>query len=545
MKKEKNGLSYGELRVRMFRVRLMRDILLVFFIALFLIGGIIWASGDTLRKSYASIKLQDMAEKGRLGVGNEITNLTVLSSMLKAWGNEGLLGPDNQRVSLSLLAPVIKFSPLIRAIKIADGKNSFLMIRRNGDGFSVTVRNPETPTVIELQEWSSTLELVNNTVDSDLINALPNAESGWFRRALESDGAPVWSKPYTPVYTKDLISTIGISFRKSKQEEVMVAAIDVAVEDFFRQLESVKIGNAKAFLFDGQKNIFMATVEEKQTSSKFDILDITTPDAISLPQAVAARKWIDAGRPENPITFEMTDVESNKRFWAAFEHVTPGKMNVMVGVLSPESNITPQTDSRKGPMLSIWLVVIGSVISFFMIAYKYSRQIKKLPSILSSGQLSESELIDIISKGEGTGLEFKSTMRMNLHTGKAGKEIEIAWLKTVAAFLNTEGGIILLGVDDAGNILGLDADEFENDDKCRLHFKNLIQQHIGIEHVPHIRFSLCNSSSGTVGAVFCDPSAKPVFLNNKNEEAFYIRSGPSSIQLPIRQALDYIKQRKK
>lgn len=545
MRKEKNGLSYGELRVRVFRVRLIRDILLVFFIALFLIGGILWASGDTLRKSYASIKLQDMAEKGRLGVGNEITSLTLLSSMLKVWGNEGLLGLDNQRASLSLLAPVIKFSPLIRAIKIADGQNNFLMIRRNGDGFSVAVRNPEASSVIELQEWSSTLELVNKTEDTDLISALPNAESGWFRRALKSEGAPAWSKPYTPIYTKNLISTLGIAFRNSKQEEVMVAAIDVAVEDFFKQLETVKVGNARAFLFDGQKNIFLSSVEENQPNSEFDIMDITTPDFISLPQAVAARKWIEAGRPDKPISFEMTDTVSNKRYWAAFEHITPDKMDVMVGVLSPESNIALQADSRKGLILSIWLIVIGSVISFFMIAYKYSRQIKKLPSIISSGQLSESELIDIISKGEGTGLEFKSTMRMNLHTGKAGKEIEIAWLKTVAAFLNTEGGIILLGVDDAGTILGLGADEFENDDKCRLHFKNLIQQHIGIEHIPHIRFSLCNSNAGTVGAVFCDPSPKPVFLSNKNEEAFYIRSGPSSIQLPIRQALDYIKQRKK
>ena len=35
---------------------------------------------------------------------------------------------------------------------------------------------------------------------------------------------------------------------------------------------------------------------------------------------------------------------------------------------------------------------------------------------------------------------------MNLHTKKPGKEIEIAWLKGVTAFLNTDGGTLLIGM---------------------------------------------------------------------------------------------------
>jgi hypothetical protein len=58
---------------------------------------------------------------------------------------------------------------------------------------------------------------------------------------------------------------------------------------------------------------------------------------------------------------------------------------------------------------------------------------------------------------------------------------DLAWLKAVVGFMNSDGGILLIGVSDDGEILGLDADNFANEDKCRLHFKNLINTYIGVE----------------------------------------------------------------
>ncbi|MFQ3225405.1 MAG: hypothetical protein ACI8Z5_001665, partial [Lentimonas sp.] len=39
-------------------------------------------------------------------------------------------------------------------------------------------------------------------------------------------------------------------------------------------------------------------------------------------------------------------------------------------------------------------------------------------------------------------------------------------------------------------------------------------------------------------------SNEPVFLKHSKGESFFIRNGPSSDELPISQALDYIKARK-
>jgi predicted HTH transcriptional regulator len=132
---------------------------------------------------------------------------------------------------------------------------------------------------------------------------------------------------------------------------------------------------------------------------------------------------------------------------------------------------------------------------------------------------------------------------MNLKTGKNGKEIELAWLKGATAFMNTDGGTLLLGVADDGTILGIEPDDFASEDKCRLHLKNLVNRHIGAEHSPRIRFQLGTIDDRTVVAVQCERSTEPVFLKSSNKEQFFIRSGPSSVELTPREVLEYVSRR--
>ena len=79
--------------------------------------------------------------------------------------------------------------------------------------------------------------------------------------------------------------------------------------------------------------------------------------------------------------------------------------------------------------------------------------------------VGELDLRAVIDQGESDVVEFKSTLRMNLHTRAADKRMEQAVLKTVAGFLNTNGGTLIVGVSDAGTPIGIDADKFPNEDK--------------------------------------------------------------------------------
>ncbi len=77
---------------------------------------------------------------------------------------------------------------------------------------------------------------------------------------------------------------------------------------------------------------------------------------------------------------------------------------------------------------------------------------------LAETQLSlvGNELLGLIARGESVKQEFKSTLRRNLRTRENDSRIEDSVLKTIAAFCNTEGGVLLIGVQDNGNILGIE-----------------------------------------------------------------------------------------
>ena len=71
------------------------------------------------------------------------------------------------------------------------------------------------------------------------------------------------------------------------------------------------------------------------------------------------------------------------------------------------------------------------------------------------------DLSRILMDGESEEVEFKSTLRTNLHTGNKDPRIELAVLKTSAGFLNTNGGTLVVGVADDGSPIGIRADSFE------------------------------------------------------------------------------------
>ena len=150
----------------------------------------------------------------------------------------------------------------------------------------------------------------------------------------------------------------------------------------------------------------------------------------------------------------------------------------------------------------------------------------------------------LISSGESERLEFKSTLRWNLKTGRAEKGIEKAWLKSIVAFLNTDGGILLIGVGDDGEILGTDSDQFESDDRYLLHLNNLIQQHIGLECTGFIRFQMIPVEDKKVLLIECQPYPSAAFLKIGKNEDFYVRIGPGSRRLSTSEVLAYMKNRK-
>ncbi len=152
-------------------------------------------------------------------------------------------------------------------------------------------------------------------------------------------------------------------------------------------------------------------------------------------------------------------------------------------------------------------------------------------------------LPEIVAAGESHRLEFKSTLRWNLHTNKADRKIENQCLKTVAAYLNSEGGLLLIGVSDEGRPLGLDTDSFASEDKLLLHWHNLLKECLGAQFSDRVRSDILGLEGDSVLAVQCLGAGKPVFFRRDNEEAFFVRVGNSTQALKPSEILAYTERR--
>lgn len=156
---------------------------------------------------------------------------------------------------------------------------------------------------------------------------------------------------------------------------------------------------------------------------------------------------------------------------------------------------------------------------------------------------------DLIGRGESKTLEFKSTLRWSLKEDKQDdKLVTHAVLKTIAAFLNTEGGDLLIGVADDGGIVGIEKDRLDSDDKFMLHLSQVVRNGLGDRAGTCIDPKTQIVEGKTVCVVSCQRSPEPVFLKWKGMESapegdFFVRSGPGTVKLPPDSAREYIRTR--
>ena len=155
---------------------------------------------------------------------------------------------------------------------------------------------------------------------------------------------------------------------------------------------------------------------------------------------------------------------------------------------------------------------------------------------------------EILERDESDRLEFKSTLRADLDRGGASKDVEHSIVKTIAAFANSAGGLLVVGRSDAGVLLGLDADlkvlSKASTDGWELHLRNLIAQatDASVNQSVHVRFAPIDGK--TIAFVSVSASPAPVFVRRgKGEEDLYIRAGNQTRALGVAEAMRYQRRR--
>jgi predicted HTH transcriptional regulator len=128
-------------------------------------------------------------------------------------------------------------------------------------------------------------------------------------------------------------------------------------------------------------------------------------------------------------------------------------------------------------------------------------------------------------------------------------------LKTVAAFLNTQGGTLLIGVADDSAIVGLDPDyqalKKSNRDGYELWLMNdLLLKEMGKAIAPYLTVTFHRVDEKDICKIAITPAIEPTYITLKNpktgqaEESFFIRTGNSTNKLEKPSEIaKYIKQR--
>lgn len=153
----------------------------------------------------------------------------------------------------------------------------------------------------------------------------------------------------------------------------------------------------------------------------------------------------------------------------------------------------------------------------------------------------------LISLGESPTTEFKSTLRINLHTMVPDDKMELSCIKTVAGFMNTKSGTLLIGVSDKKEILGLSPDlksfgsKHDLLDEFQKHLDNIIEKALGNSAFAAITLYFPEIE----GKMICRVDVQfrkngPIFVKNKNNEDFYIRRSASTKSLNPSEMMAYI-----
>lgn len=165
----------------------------------------------------------------------------------------------------------------------------------------------------------------------------------------------------------------------------------------------------------------------------------------------------------------------------------------------------------------------------------------------------QTDIMDVIQSGEHDYLEMKSSLRWNWKENKIDTKMEDVILKTIAAFSNKDGGKLLIGVTDEGEVIGLENDygtlKEANKDYFEVHLRNLMNNAFGKEFTANnitVKFPIISETE--ICEIDIKPYSTPLyceFADNSGKKAkrFYLRSGNTSQELEIDETASYISKR--
>jgi hypothetical protein len=241
----------------------------------------------------------------------------------------------------------------------------------------------------------------------------------------------------------------------------------------------------------------------------------------------------------------LTAVENrSKSASAAYDYLTnamqnfPGALEKQCIPQNPElwriENFEKFLDERR--------TLLSEALNRFLMGITETKSVETLLSIE-----------DLIAEGEHEELEFKASLRWDTERSCVNKALESVVLKSIAAFNNVQGGRLLIGVQDDGQVLGLEPDygTLSGDrDLFERHLRNLVNATWGKDYGSTLLKTAFPKVEGIeICVVTVKKGTRPLYLDvsdksGKKTETFFVRSGNSSTPIDnVSEVAAYVAER--
>ncbi len=268
------------------------------------------------------------------------------------------------------------------------------------------------------------------------------------------------------------------------------------------------------------------------------VLDWRRKAATTADVRASIRRVLDADLPADPYPPEVFDAKVQ----AVFDHIATAYGDDGSSVYDGTAVAPPGPGTAGAAATTALAEVPGTAAALTEEVVEQLRHDAEFVALVAEklGLVGRPELrtIDeLIDNDEDYAVEFKSTARWDLREGQPSKAMEDAIVKTVAAFLNTDGGTLLIGIGPDRAVVGLGHDYERVNPRNGNGFVNWLTTHLinALGHTPVTRTRARIAVHAGHEICRVDVAASPASLwakTSKGERVFFVRMNNSTRALP-------------
>jgi len=200
------------------------------------------------------------------------------------------------------------------------------------------------------------------------------------------------------------------------------------------------------------------------------------------------------------------------------------------------------TPLTRSTLINIRTIMYGLGSVFLVVLWVWYSRAPTVPMLESIRNMT---LTDLVAKGESEHIEYKLSLRWDDRKNEINKELEIPVIKAITGFMNAYGGVLLIGVNDKGEIVGLENDysNLTNWDGFQNRLTSVFNDKVGGGFRILFELSKTVFEGKDICRVDVNPSSEPVFLEHAGKKVLVVRQGGRTQALNVEEGYHYIKRR--